>query len=313
MDETQPVSNAEGLEGQRAEPQAIQAPASPWKIVKYGTEHALQDMLIYTPARPTASTPPPNLWLVFIHGGGWRAPVQTRSDILPALAILSTDPRYARDVGRLAGVASVNYALSAGAEDTCLPEGRGYVHPRHLLDVCAGLRKLADLRGVGRDPALEWMIAGHSCGATMAFQLVMGLDVELRRDAGVVVPPVAVVGLEGLYDLSAAPYPEMFAMAFGPNPQEWKRLSPTRNAERLNAERKPWMKHIILGHSRGDSLVDWQQPVDMCEAVKPGVGSVELVELVGEHDEVWTGGLELARLLGHAIDRVVSGEMRSNV
>jgi hypothetical protein len=68
------------------------------------------------------------------------------------------------------------------------------------------------------------------------------------------------------------------------------------------------LKRLVLGHSRGDTLVDWQQPTDMLEAARLGVESGELVELVGDHDEVWDQGRELARLLAHAVDVVVAGQ-----
>ena len=252
MDDPQPLSDAEAPRDGQNQPHGLPAPVPPpsdaspqWTTVKYGTEHALQDMMIHVPPRRTTDLAR-NLWLVFLHGGGWRSPVQTRADILPAAALLSTSPRHAASMSRVAGIASINYALSADAADADLPAGRGYRHPRHLQDATAALRALADLHGVGREGGPAWVLAGHSCGATMAFQLAMGLDADLARGAAVAAP-LAVVGLEGLYDLPAAPYAEMFAMAFGPDPGEWARVSPARHAERLNVERGRWMRHVVLG------------------------------------------------------------------
>jgi acetyl esterase/lipase len=289
------------------QPGGLPAAAPPqWTVVKYGTEHALQDMMLWTaPPRPSSSK---NIWLIFIHGGGWRAPVQTREDILPAAKLLTNSPQYSSPMAHVAGIASLNYGLSAPASQANLTAGRGYVHPRHLHDAQAGLRALSALHGVGRPGGPDYVLAGHSCGATMALQLAMGLDADLPRGAGMAVPPLAVVGVEGLYDLSASPYPEMFAMAFGPDPKEWARVSPTKYAKLLEAKGGKWLKRLVLGHSRGDTLVDWQQPTDMLEAARLGVESGELVELVGDHDEVWDQGRELARLLAHAVDVVVADQ-----
>ena len=182
MEDPQPLSDAEAPRDGQSQPRDLPAPvptpshASPqWTTVKYGTEHALQDMMIHVPPRRTTD-PPRTLWLVFLHGGGWRDPVQTRADILPAIALLSASPRHAASMSRVAGVASLNYALSADAADASLPAGRGYRHPRHLRDAAAALRKLADLHGVGREggPGGVGGRGPQLRGDHGAFQLAMG-------------------------------------------------------------------------------------------------------------------------------------------
>ena len=311
MDDPHPPSDAEAPRDGQSQPRGLPAPvpapsdASPqWTTIKYGTEHALQDMMIHVPPR-RATDPPRTLWLVFLHGGGWRDPVQTRADILPAIALLSAPRHAAPCPASPASRASTTPSPPTPPAASLPPPAAATATRAHLRDAAAP--RCANWRTCGvRARRADKVLAGHSCGATMAFQLAMGLDADLPRDAGVAAP-LAVVGSEGLYDLGAAPYPEMFARAFGPDPGEWARVSPARYAGRLNAERGSGCGMLCWGILEVD-LVDWQQSVGMCEAVRPGVGSVELVELVGQHDEVWSEGRELARLLAHAVDTVVTDQ-----
>jgi acetyl esterase/lipase len=273
----------------------------PWSIVKYGNEHQLQDMMIHVPEFAKNSMTR-KFWLVFIHGGGWRDPDQTREGILPAFHLIYNDPNYALPGSYLHGIASVNYALSSYPGEESFKEGRGYHHPQHISDVCRAVKYLADKYGMGRDPMIDWIAVGHSCGATMAFQIAMGIDVNIR-DLADARPPLAVVGTEGLYDLSATPYPDMLTRAFGPNPNEWERVSPAKNRHLFFSE--SWRtRYAFLGHSKDDSLVEWQQSLDMYDTVRSFVGASQLVELAGDHDDIWRKGHQLAGLIGRAVNKI---------
>ncbi|RMY39292.1 hypothetical protein D0865_12861 [Hortaea werneckii] len=305
--------------------------------VKYSNHSALNTLDYYIPRRP--STADHQLWIIYIHGGAWRDPEIDSTSFTKAQNLLL----QSRETDQIAGFASINYRLSPYPSHPQSPSdpsdpARNAHHPDHLNDILDALRHLQDTFSFGT----RYLLVGHSCGATLAFQLAMmqhqhqqqSNPSPLTPPDAVVPPPLALLTVEGLYDLPAlvayhsdSPiYSHLITNAFGPNPEDWARASPTTlspspvqvpPAHQQQAE--TWPTLIVLAHSRQDELVEWQQ-VDLMHAalksrgfdeVGRGVGGdggrrLKLIELDGAHDDVWREGGELARAVGETL-QVVRG------
>ncbi|KAF2401392.1 hypothetical protein EJ06DRAFT_548474 [Trichodelitschia bisporula] len=195
----------------------------------YVTQQAAQDISgfkvdqwvdIYRPRDPNIDPPQRPLWIVYVHGGAWRDPTQTMGEILPFLQLLYRDEGFrCVDQGwveNVVGVASINYPLSAypGSGE------EGVRHPEHLTYL---------------QTALQFF-----CGATMLFQLAVGVEGGFRNHAPGIGRPVALVGLAGIYDLPAFAVRgkvnrEIVEGAFGPDEEVWRRMSPV--AGRVDVEK----------------------------------------------------------------------------
>lgn len=160
------------------------------------------------------------------------------------------------------------------------------VHPAHLDDVIAALQylqakyKFAD----------NYVLVGHSCGATLAFQI---------PNSARLVPPAGIIGVEGIYDLGrlrdrhrdVPMYQYFIESAFGKNEDAWKVASPTTQGSR---DGFLWEgpRVVALAQSDGDELVDVSQGDLMWETVqlrRAEVGNVS-IRLTGKHDEIWREG-----------------------
>ncbi|KAK4031587.1 hypothetical protein C8A01DRAFT_21218, partial [Parachaetomium inaequale] len=183
----------------------------------------LQTLDVWIPASTpnnTATPPDPSslphplpgsTWIVYIHGGAWRDPrISAASFTAAATALLlqnTTTPKH-----NLAGLISLNYRLSPHPSHPSPSDpSRQAKHPDHIADVHAALAFLHRLPILNTD---NWILTGHSCGATLAFQAVM----DPARWGGlppssVSFSPSALVGFNGLYDLAGfiASPPEGYA------------------------------------------------------------------------------------------------------
>ncbi|PHH91183.1 hypothetical protein CDD83_1418 [Cordyceps sp. RAO-2017] len=246
------------------------------------------------------------LWLVYIHGGAWRTAEQTGRDFEPAIDRMLQSPGALP--GAVRGFASIDYRLSPCAEgQASCPPGRRVRHPDHIRDVRSALRLLAERRGLHGG---NYVLIGHSAGATLAFQLLMGAAaLEGQPDADVPLPR-ALIGIAGIYDLNglndryADAYADFMTAAFGRDRRAWDRASPARFA---GSYRRAWPgagHGALLAHSAGDSLVDAPEHKAMAARLaKDGVAVSVVDDLEGEHDFVWEDGRQIVRLvaqlLGH--------------
>jgi kynurenine formamidase len=99
-------------------------------------------------------------------------------------------------LSNIAGFASLNYRLST--PPPLLPQfaefmepenpARNVKHPAHLNDVIAAFSYLQRTYEFGNN----YILVGHSCGATLTFQIPNGNGF---------VPPAGVLGVEGIYYL----------------------------------------------------------------------------------------------------------------
>ncbi|KAK5661389.1 hypothetical protein OQA88_11288 [Cercophora sp. LCS_1] len=280
--------------------------STPWQPHPHGhhkpsipylpASYHLQTLSVWIPS--TGSQPPPDIptasgtWIIYLHGGAWRDPrIDSLSFSATASHILSSSPP-----GKLAGLISPNYRLSPHPS---FPSNTNVAHhPDHITDV---IHAIAFLQRLGI--AEEYILVGHSCGATLAFQTVMGsarwgLDTKIIK-------PKTVVGVNGLYDLvgfiEAPPkgfeglreaYEEFTRGAFGSDRDVWRGACPTTTEKRWVGE---W--EVVLAQSEEDGLVPRGQLVGLRHRLEGDGIVVREASIGGEHDGVWERGEELAGIL----------------
>jgi hypothetical protein len=162
----------------------------------------------------------------------------------------------------------------------------------------------------------RYILVGHSCGATLAFQSVMGCF-----NAGDVGGPVAVLGAAGIYNLKLLrdtfkeipAYQAIIEGAFGSDESVWDAVS-SALVKGSGGVEGGWGdgRLAVLAHSLNDGLVDGKQ----LEAMSRFLGrwmegqlegksrSVEVFSLEGEHDECWKTGEELAKAITFTIEKL---------
>lgn len=270
----------------------------------YGTSHDRQVLSLCLPDSPSVTNP---VWIVFIHGGGWRDPRQTYKDFNPTLdLLLGGDDKYSSMLERIAGFASIDYGLSKHPDYPNNP-GPYLKHPQHVQDICEALEWLANTHGVGRldGTGSHYILMGHSAGATMAYQIAMGIITAKVK------MPVAAVGIAGIYDIPYFvedplhpdrhdPYRQMIVAAFGDDEELWRSASPAMR-EDLLIHRTSWETETAwLFHSSSDELVDPNQSKRMFDLLEKCNLLVEFKVLSrpGEkHDETWQKGYGLVETI----------------
>jgi kynurenine formamidase len=303
----------------------------------------LQNLSIYLPKTPgtskligTAASSLPNpgphavlpRYNVYIHGGAWRDPQLTSKSIEPAVAHAFSATGASASIS---AVASINYTLSQYPTHPALPydaikdnhsdPAREAVHPQHVSDVLHGLALLHSF-GLADQ---SYILSGHSAGACLAFQAALQSPRHYGLDYLPEAPcPVAILGLNGLYDLSAllnglgtshehlrAEYETFLSSAFGADKRKWPEASPARFdpaeiAERVREGKAPRL--VVLDQSTEDQLVPLSQREGL-EANLSKVSGLRVVEghrCTGGHDAPWEQGVmvwqslrDIFRLLQH--------------
>jgi len=310
-----------------------------------------QNLSIYLPETPESSrligTPPSSLptpgspaslprYLVHIHGGAWRDPRLTSASIEPAVAHAFSASAVSV---RVSAVASINYTVSPFSytappvmadpptpydpiKDNHSDPAREATHPQHMSDVLHGI---ALLRSFGLTDQ-SYILSGHSCGACIAFQVILqppryyGLD--YLPDAPC---PAALLGLNGLYDLPGlvnrlgashehlrGDYEMLLSTAFGADKSKWSAASPARFdpaeiAERVREGKAPRL--VELEQSTEDQLVPMNQR-DGLEANLSKVSGLRVVEghrCTGKHAAPWEQGVMIWESL-QDVFRLLQGE-----
>ncbi len=146
----------------------------------------------------------------------------------------------------------------------------------------------------------RYLLAGHSAGATMAFELHNSYILS-----GSLPQPVCVLGISGIFDFEAfvenhsdiPVYKEIMYNAF-PDRNSWEKASPYGN--RSTGQIWEQAKAVFISHSKQDGLVEYSQATSMLERVRAIPHSSEKVhflEASGAHDEIWQNGNILAGLI----------------
>jgi len=293
---------------------------------KFG-DHDLQEVLVWMPQGRSAGSV---FWIVFIHGGAWRDPTITaRNFAEPAVSILLSDtaPELKIPAGRALAIASLSYRLSPHPSYPQDPETvphsslRIAKHPDHLDDVCSGIAVLRREYGLSDD---NYVLVGHSCGATLAFQ-------ALKRHVETGFPaPRALAGLAGIYDIGRllenhkdGPYAEVYASfikgAFGEDEKVWAHASPCRfyghGCGDSDSDSASWNKlcsgrSFLLVTADGDELVEPEQREEMRYALTErhakhaadDVGEIQCcryseMSVEGGHDEMWQQGDRMVKVI----------------
>lgn len=279
--------------------------------IQYSQESSLNTLDICLP-RPVDQSDRTKLWIIYIHGGAWRDPSISSTSFSKMQTILLASPINEK----IAAYASLNYRLSPYPSHPSDPSNpsdpaRNARHPSHINDILTALLYLQE-RYSFED---RYVLVGHSCGATLALQAAMkrywGSQYESTFALELnVIPPLAVVGLEGLYDLpllvsnhrDQPVYEDFVTNAFGVS--GWQEVSPTAGDFE---ESWPDGRLVVLAHSKEDSLVESEQWERMKVVLEHQEWSEEgrkrkvvFFGLKGEHDEVWESG-DAARAVEFAV------------
>ncbi|TVY51471.1 Kynurenine formamidase [Lachnellula cervina] len=241
-------------------------------------------------------------WVIFIHGGAWRDPTVDSKAFEPTVSELWTSSKSSS----IGAFASINYRLSPYPSHAQKPSNpndssRNVHHPAHLLDVSNALLYLDEQYGI----ANRYILAGHSAGATIAFQLRN----PYLKDA-LLPSPACVLGVAGIYHFDdfveahkhIPAYKEMMGNAF-PDHNVWEDASPP--ITKLSGDAL-WedARVIVISHSDEDELVEKGQSSTMVKRARSITQAerVYSIQTTGKHDELWENGNLLGGLILKSMD-----------
>lgn len=276
---------------------------------QYASENILQSYDVLVPSQDTSRTGP---WIVFIHGGYFRDPTKDSTGLKPAISLIEESQSHNALRAKISGYASLNYRLSPHPDYPQDPSSTpSYTlntarWPDQPNDITAALRHLQSHYPASRD----YVLAGHSVGATLAFTMVLR-----AADAGVALPR-AVVGVSGIYDFvrihkTNPDYEGMTSNAM--TPEQYVEASPALYDVDVydrrwkmagdNVSESSSKRVVVLAHSKDDGLVGWDQAEEMNKLFANGAKWQKvLLELHGKHNEIWENGGELVRAFDEVMD-----------
>ncbi|WEW61604.1 Kynurenine formamidase [Emydomyces testavorans] len=283
----------------------------------YGEQSALQDVYVYR-ARPRLDKEfETGYWIVYIHGGAWRDPeILAPTFNTTRQLICGGDPSIASEI---VAFASINYRLTRHPNFPQDPmsidpkQYRNAKHPDHLNDVINALAFLQAKYSFGE----RYVLVGHSCGATLAFQTVMQRIAGAAAAENKISQPLAIVGVSGIYDLRLLrdthehpAYQQFIEEAFGDDEEKWDDVSPAR--VRSGGVLEGWCtgRLAVLASSKGDELVDPLQLKVMANLLEQwkhynGQNPIREVLIIDDleesHDDIWKNGVELAMVISKTI------------
>jgi kynurenine formamidase len=198
---------------------------------------------------------------------------------------------------------------------------RNAVHPDHLNDVKSALAYIHD-----KWAPKEYILVGHSVGATLAFQSVALKDSdseavekskavegsqesELSDSAtqeSTLPEPRAILAIAGLYELdilrnSDNEPVEFVTSGFGKD-ADLKKVSPT------NLDYSLWRRAdraVVLVHSTEDEMVDKSQALAMRNALVEQKVFGKCLETRGKHDLIWAKGGTLPSLIAETVEFIL--------
>ncbi|KAF2272546.1 alpha/beta-hydrolase [Westerdykella ornata] len=300
----------------------------------------LRTLSLYFPRPLEESDPANTVWVIYIHGGAWRDPLQTAQCIEPTLAHFTN---RVPSLNKIAAIASINYRLSPYPTHPTDPsskddEERNAKHPDHVRDVKEALAWLRREYGVGQSnrggKGFKWIGVGHSCGATLLLQLIAGVGLPPKDEGSTTTAlahPSALILLAGIYNIPlllenhqqpssspefAAIYKDIIQGAFGKEKSAWEDASPSYHPPVFL--HSMGLTSVMLAHSPYDELVEKEQDEAMLRSLKSSGwtaveenysqsqrGLVECRNLSGSHDFVWEEGSQVAELISEVIPRVI--------
>ncbi|KAK7413431.1 Kynurenine formamidase [Neonectria punicea] len=276
---------------------------------QYG-QHSLQKLGVWRFSNRPDQASASGYWIIYIHGGAWRDPRRTADDFWASIKqITSSDETTTSNIQ---GFVSIDYRLSSYPEfsqdpaETKSSDLRDAKHPDHIQDVWSAL----DFLHTKYQVSDNYVLIGHSAGATLALQLLMGGSVLDGRPQPRVPLPVAIIGISGIFDLVKinarhdGQYAGFISAAFGDDEAGWVSASPAQFKASFK-ENWPNRKLTILAWSPEDSLVDEPEIDDMAAKLRlDGVNLKVSKDLTGDHDDVWKNGKQVARLVSAALTKL---------
>jgi kynurenine formamidase len=238
----------------------------------------------------------------YIHGGAWRDPRLTAADFQPSVDRIRMAGSFIDET--VQGFVSIDYRLSPHPEfpqDSATPSSdlRVAQHPDHIQDI----RSALDFVQTKYDISDNYVLVGHSAGATLAFQLLMGDSVLAGQPLQEVLLPKAIIGISGIYGLvdidtrHDGQYAGFISAAFGEDKAKWATASPVQFNGNFR-EKWPNGALIMLAWSPEDTLIDEPEIDNMTTKLRnDGIRTEVCKTLVGDHDDVWRNGRQLARLV----------------
>lgn len=272
---------------------------------QYASDNILQSYDVLKPQRQVSHSPKTS-WIVYIHGGYFRDPKVDSTSLRPAISCIEAlQATSTSDLqSRISGYASLNYRLAPHPAHPQDPN----TTPTYTLnsakwpdqpdDIMAGLQHLQRTYPGSKD----YILVGHSVGATFAF-----LAMLKARESGIALPRAA-VGVSGIYDFPAIhetnpDYEDMTSN--GMDKKYYEEASPALyTAEEYKEKWDQKKPVVVVAHSKDDGLVNWQQPEEMMNVFSGDAFTSELVELKGQHNEIWEKGNELVRAIQKAVELV---------
>ncbi|TAQ88551.1 hypothetical protein B7494_g3167 [Chlorociboria aeruginascens] len=192
--------------------------------------------------------------------------------------------------------------------DPSLPDdpSRNVHYPSHLEDVAHALLYLEKEYHIGNG----YLLSGHSCGATLAFELNNGVVPENPLPV-----PNCVLGIAGIYDFEAfvqahsgvPVYKDFMDSAF-PDKSVWETASPCPG----RLERKTlWecTETVIISHSDEDELIERNQADLMLDRVRMTAcfkDKVHFLKARSNHDQIWENGEILASLISSSMKLIAN-------
>ncbi|ETN39434.1 uncharacterized protein HMPREF1541_05657 [Cyphellophora europaea CBS 101466] len=268
--------------------------------IPYAKENFLQSYDIF-PTVPKFGSPPPQYWVVYIHGGFYRDPLVLKESFHPTVQLLTSSSNQSLQ-SSVAGYATLDYRLSPHTNhtqpiDTPPFAQRTAVWPQHLDDVLAAIKQLQSVHKFGSN----YVLAGHSVGAQLA--LLAALRAE---DSGFPAPKV-VLGISGIYDfpLILEDHPEYSALVFNAM-KEGEEIPASPAFHKAEHYEDAGVEKVVLAHSKDDGLVPWNQVEAMSKVLQQsekGEDYVSVVELHGQHNDIWRDGKESSRAILAALQQ----------
>lgn len=194
-----------------------------------------------------------------------------------------------------------------------MDKSRVATHPDHIFDVLTALAFLQERYHFGSN----YVLAGHSCGATLALQVAMNHERWVDNAWGLkVAKPKIIIGLNGLYDMPklikspgdkheklAPVYTAFMKLAFGADEKVWHDICPAS----VDNWAEEWEEgtEIILAQSLEDVLVPYFQTEDMLRRLNASKSEhlvVREVQSTGDHNFLWEDGKRLAKIILEAVE-----------
>ncbi|KAH6686167.1 Alpha/Beta hydrolase protein [Plectosphaerella plurivora] len=270
---------------------------------RYG-DHDLQTVGVWELPDTAGTSVADGDWIIFIHGGAWRDPRKLHQGFLPSIRSLLASDSWPRLRPLVRGFASIDYRLSPHPEFPQDPAStppstyRDARHPDHILDVYAALSFLQTKYGF----ANRHILLGHSAGATMAYQLLMGSSALGSHAPPNIILPRAFIGISGIYELVGLDerhdgnYASFISAAFGDDRKAWNNSMPALFPGSFNTALGE--RRAVLAWSPDDTLVDEPEIDGMTRKLQQdGVSPTIIKTLNGDHDFVWEDGHQVARLI----------------